>query len=541
MKSEVVRSQPPNSPVSALNTWRTAPFDSSGAGHSERLDELNSRPGATRASSGAREQDERSAPGSGARSSLADSNAMKAGTRVLIVEDNADAREAWSTLLTSWGYRVEGAADGERALQLVESFDPQILLLDLRLPRKDGLAVLRDMRANGWQIPTIVISGEGEIEDAVQSIKLGAYDYLRKPVDPHHLEVLLNNLRTHLSVSKENQLLRRRLMDAGELGQLIGQSLAMRRVMAAIDQVAPTSASVVIAGESGTGKELVARTIHELSPRSSGPYIAINCAALPETLMESELFGHERGAFTGADRRREGCFELGAGGTLLLDEIGEMKPELQAKLLRVLEERKVRRLGGSSEISVDVRVLAATNRNLELQLREGKFREDLYYRLNVFTIQLPTLRERSEDIPILIEHFLRQLAPSTGKSIIGIEADCLELLRAQRWPGNVRQLRNVIERALIVTPGPMISKADLPEEITLNGASTASPTPAVQAPVAGDASTADLDVRVGMSLNEVKRELLLHTLKFTGGNKAKAAEILGVSLKTLYNHLKGGE
>jgi DNA-binding NtrC family response regulator len=463
---------------------------------------------------------------------------MKAGIKVLIVEDNSDAREAWSTLISSWGYRVDSAEDGEQALQLIESSDPQILLLDLRLPKKDGLAVLREIRANGWQIPTIVISGEGDIDDAVQSIKLGAYDYLRKPVDPHHMEVLLNNLRTHLTVSKENQLLRRRLMDAGELGQLIGQSLAMRRVMAAIDQVSPSSASIVIVGESGTGKELAARTIHELSPRSSGPYIAINCAALPETLMESELFGHERGAFTGADRRREGCFELATGGTLLLDEIGEMKPELQAKLLRVLEERKVRRLGGSAEIPVDVRVLAATNRNLEGQLRDGKFREDLYYRLNVFTIQLPTLRERSEDVPILIEHFLQQLAPAAGKSVMGMEAECLELLKAQRWPGNVRQLRNVIERALIVTRGPMISTADLPEEITFDMPESAKPNPpAGFKPDNGHGHPA-LDVHVGMSLSAVKRELLLQTLKFTGGNKAKAAEILGVSLKTLYNHLK---
>jgi DNA-binding NtrC family response regulator len=462
---------------------------------------------------------------------------MKAGPRVLIVEDNADVREAWTLLISSWGYRVESAEDGERALQLIESCDPQILLLDLRLPKKDGLAVLAEIRANGWQLPTIVISGEGEIEDAVESIKLGAYDYLRKPVDPHHLQVLLNNLRTHISVSKENQLLRRRLMEAGELGPMVGQSLAMRRVMALVEQVAPTTASVVIAGESGTGKELVARTIHDLSPRSRGPYIAINCAALPETLMESELFGHERGAFTGADRRREGCFELATGGTLLLDEIGEMRPELQAKLLRVLEERRIRRLGGSAEIPVDVRVLAATNRNLELQLREGKFREDLYYRLNVFTIQLPTLRERVEDLPTLIEHFLRQLTPSAGKPVVGMEADCLELLRSQPWPGNVRQLRNVIERAIIVTRGPMISVVDLPQEIKLRipGEST----PRVQSPVrSGNGVHAGLDVHVGMSLNDVKRELLLQTLKSTGGNKAKTAEILGVSLKTLYNHLK---
>ena len=462
---------------------------------------------------------------------------MKAGPRVLIVEDNADVREAWTLLISSWGYRVESAEDGERALQMIESCDPQILLLDLRLPKKDGLAVLAEIRANGWQFPTIVISGEGEIEDAVESIKLGAYDYLRKPVDPHHLQVLLNNLRTHISVSKENQLLRRRLMEAGELGPMVGQSLAMRRVMALVEQVAPTTASVVIAGESGTGKELVARTIHDLSPRSRGPYIAINCAALPETLMESELFGHERGAFTGADRRREGCFELATGGTLLLDEIGEMRPELQAKLLRVLEERRIRRLGGSAEIPVDVRVLAATNRNLELQLREGKFREDLYYRLNVFTIQLPTLRERVEDLPTLIEHFLRQLTPSAGKPVVGMEADCLELLRSQQWPGNVRQLRNVIERAIIVTRGPMISVVDLPQEIKLR--SPGESAPRVQSPVrSGNGVHAGLEVHVGMSLNDVKRELLLQTLKSTGGNKAKTAEILGVSLKTLYNHLK---
>jgi DNA-binding NtrC family response regulator len=462
---------------------------------------------------------------------------MKAGTRVLIVEDNADAREAWSIPISSWGYRVDSAGDGERALQLIESTDPQILLLDLRLPKKDGLAVLSEIRAKGWHLPAIVISGEGEIEDAVQSIRLGAYDYLRKPVDPHHMEVLLNNLSTHLNVSKENQLLRRRLMEAGELGQLIGQSLPMRRVMSSIEQVAPSSASIVIAGESGTGKELVARTIHEISPRAGGPYIAINCAALPETLMESELFGHERGAFTGADRRREGCFELATGGTLLLDEIGEMKPELQAKLLRVLEERKVRRLGGSSEIPVDVRVLAATNRDLETQLREGKFREDLYYRLSVFTIQLPTLRERPDDIPTLIEHFLRQLSPSVGKSVVGIEPECLELLRTRRWPGNVRQLRNVIERALIVTRGPRISNADLPQEIASDVPHSPSVESSQENRSAGNASST-LNVHVGMSLSAVKRELLLQTLKHTGGNKAKAAEILGVSLKTLYNNLK---
>jgi len=462
---------------------------------------------------------------------------MKDVTRVLIVEDDRDAREAWSALISSWSYRVDSAEDGERALQMIESCNPQILLLDLRLPKKDGLQVLQEIRANGWQLPTIVLSGEGEIEDAVESIKLGAYDYLRKPVDPHQMQLLLNNLRTHLTISRENQLLRRRLMDVGELGQLVGQSLAMRRVMSEIDQVAASNTSIIIVGESGTGKELAARTIHELSGRSAGPYVAINCAAMPETLMESELFGHERGAFTGADRRREGCFELASGGTLLLDEIGEMKPALQAKLLRVLEERKLRRLGGNAEISVAVRVLAATNRNLELQLKEGKFREDLYYRLNVFSIRLPPLRERLDDIPMLAEHFVKQLAGPAGKTVMGIDDDCLQVLKAQPWPGNVRQLRNVIERALIVTRGPMISIADLPQEIAFHGPATPKPARSAESIPANNRSGI-LNVHVGMSLTAAKHELVLQTLKFTAGNKVRAAEILGVSLKTLYNYLK---
>src|ERR1700676_5061454 len=365
---------------------------------------------------------------------------MPSEKRILVAEDDVATGLAWSELIATWGFEVRIADDGKRALELVESYDPHILLLDLRLPELNGLEVLSDLRQRGIDIPTVMISGEGEISDAVQAIKLGAYDYLRKPVDPPHLRVLLNNLSAHLTISQENQRLRRRLLRAGELGRLVGQSAPMRRVMTLVEQVAPSTASVVILGDSGTGKELVARTIHELSPRHAGPYVAINCAALPETLMESELFGHERGAFTGADRRREGCFELANGGTLLLDEIAEMRPELQAKLLRVIEERKIRRLGGSCEVPVDVRVLAATNRNLEKRLREGRFREDLYYRLNVFSIELPSLRERLEDLPALIEDFLRQLSPPGGKDIIGMEAECLELLKSQRWPGNVRQL-----------------------------------------------------------------------------------------------------
>jgi DNA-binding NtrC family response regulator len=446
---------------------------------------------------------------------------MPSEKRILVAEDDLATSQAWTELIAAWGFRVEVAEDGKRALELVESYEPHILLLDLRLPQKDGIQVLSELREKGLQVPTVMISGEGEIPDAVQAIKLGAYDYLRKPVDPSHLRLLLNNLSTHLTVSEENQRLRRRLINAGQLGPMIGRSLPMRRVMSLIEQVAPSSASVIIIGESGTGKELVARTIHELSPRHGGPYVAINCAAMPETLMESELFGHERGAFTGADRRREGCFELANGGTLLLDEIGEMKPELQAKLLRVLEESKLRRLGGSTEVTIDVRVLAATNRNLDAAIKEGRFREDLYYRLNVFAIELPALCERAEDTPALVDHFLGELKQPQGKNITGVDAECLEVLKSYRWPGNVRQLRNVIERALIVSRGPLITVADLPPDMKRTTGSSSS-----------------FELRLGMSLDDVERELIMRTIEFTGGNKSRAAEVLGISLKTLYNRLE---
>jgi DNA-binding NtrC family response regulator len=446
---------------------------------------------------------------------------MAEKARILVAEDDAATREAWVELITSWGYAVSGAADGASALELVDSFAPHLLMLDLRLPRKDGFEVLAALTERGVRIPVLVISGQGDIPDAVRAIKLGAYDYLRKPVDPGHLRIVLANLTDHLKVSDENRRLRRRLMRAGELGRMVGRSAAMRRVLAQIEQLAPSTASVIIRGESGVGKEIAARTIHEISPRANGPYIAVNCAALPDTLMESELFGHERGAFTGADRRREGCFELANGGTLLLDEITEMKTDLQAKLLRVLEERKVRRLGGSTEIPLDVRVLAASNRDPEVAVREVRLREDLYYRLNVFTIELPPLRDRPEDIPDLVEHFIEEFKESDGRAITGVDNECLAVLQGYRWPGNVRQLRNVIQRAIIVSRGPLISVEDLPPELKRF-----------------DRRSDRIELRLGVSLEEVEREVIERTLEFTDGNKARAAEVLGISLKTLYNRLE---
>jgi DNA-binding NtrC family response regulator len=469
---------------------------------------------------------------------------MADAKRVLVAEDHPRTRYAWVELIASWGFRVEAAEDGQRAIELIASFEPHILLLDLKLPIKDGLGVLSEIRQRGLPITTIVISGEGDIPDAVQAIKLGAYDYLRKPVDPPRLRQTLNNLSEHLAVSEENQRLRLRLMGVGELGPIIGQSQAMRRVMALVEQAAPSSASVIIQGDSGTGKEIVARTIHESSPRRNGPYVAINCAALPESLLESELFGHERGAFTGADQRRAGCFELANGGTLLLDEITEMKPELQAKLLRVIEDRKLRRVGGSADIALNVRVLAATNRDLGEAIRAGRLREDLYYRLNVFTIALPRLSERLDDLPVLADHFVREFARANSKQISGVDNVCLEALKARSWPGNARELRNVIERAVIVSAGPLITVADLPAEGALppppvpapRTPETSASTPAEQsAPPASDSPAQGLPV--GQPLREVERQLILKTLEMAGGNRVRAAEILGISPKTLYNKL----
>jgi DNA-binding NtrC family response regulator len=450
---------------------------------------------------------------------------MSKDTRILVAEDDVATHEDWRESLSSWGFRAEFAEDGQQALELIDRFRPHILLADLRMPRKDGLELLKDIRERGIDLPTIMISGQGDIPDAVKALKLGALDYLRKPVDPLHLRQVLKNVAGNLEIREENLSLRRRLAEVGELGPVFGKSPAMRRVVAVIERVADSSASVVITGESGTGKELIARTIHELSRRRAAPYVAVNCAAIPETLMESELFGHERGAFTGADRRREGCFEMANGGTLMLDEITEMKVEVQAKLLRVLEERRLRRVGGTAEVSLDVRVVAASNRDIEQAVREGKLREDLYYRLNVLSVQLPPLRERSDDIAPLVECFVQHYAEKNQKPVDAVDEEALNSLRSHPWPGNVRQLRNVIERAVILCQGKMIQKSDLPDDFRLGG------------PQEGGY----LKIRLGSSLDDIEKEVICRTIEFTGGNKTRAAQLLGVSTKTLYNKLESYE
>jgi DNA-binding NtrC family response regulator len=447
---------------------------------------------------------------------------MSERKRILVAEDDKATREHLREILSSWNYETSIAEDGDKAAELLLTFQPDVLLADLRMPRRNGLDLLRQIRESQLETLSIIISGAGEIPDAVQAIKLGAADYIRKPIDPDELQRVLKTLTDHIEVREENRRLRRRLAEVGELGQLFGKSLSMRRVLVTVERLADSAASVIITGESGTGKEVAARTIHQLSSRKNGPFVGINCAAIPSTLMESELFGHERGAFTGADRRREGCFELANHGTLLLDEITEMKPELQAKLLRVIEERRLRRLGGSAEIELDVRVLAASNRNLAQAVRNGTFREDLYYRLNVFTIEMPRLCERGDDIPLLCELFVQQFAELNHKNIAGIDDDALSALQTHPWPGNVRQLRNVIERASVLCTGPMIGIRDLPAEFK------ASP----------QVESATFQVRLGTSLDDVERELISRTIDFAGGNKTLAAELLGVATKTLYNKLE---
>jgi DNA-binding NtrC family response regulator len=442
--------------------------------------------------------------------------------RVLIVEDDAAARVGLEQLIRSWGFIAESASDGEEALQKVTTFRPAIVITDLVMPRMDGLALLRALPLQGADVTTLLLTAQGTVDSAVEAMKEGAYDYLTKPVDIQRLKILLAQIVERLETMREVKALRRQLREHGTFGPLIGNSPEMRKIYQVVELAAPTSASVLITGESGTGKELVAQTIHQLSPRATFPFIAINCAAIPETLLESEIFGHEKGAFTGAADRRQGCFELADRGTLFLDEIGEMAPTLQVKLLRVLQERTFRRLGGRTEQSVDVRVIAATNINPVEAVQKGTLREDLYYRLNVFSLRLPTLRERKEDLPLLVQAFINEFNTRNHKAIAGLDQSAMRMVEHYGWPGNVRELRNVIERATILAPGPFIEVKHLPPVFT------------DEPPVPDPKKVA---LGPGTTVEEAERQLIVMTLEHTRDNKTRAAEILGISLKTLHNKL----
>jgi len=462
--------------------------------------------------------------------SVAGENALKtAGTaphlaseRVLIVEDDAAARVGLEQLVKSWGFVAASAADGEDALEKVTSFRPAIVISDLVMPRLDGLGLLRALQAQGADVTTLLLTAQGTVETAVEAMKEGAYDYLTKPVDIQRLKVLLDKIVERLETFREVKALRRQLREHGTFGSMIGNSPEMRKIYQVVEQAAPTSASVLIAGESGTGKELVAQTIHQLSPRAAFPFVAINCAAIPETLLESEIFGHEKGAFTGAADRRQGCFELADRGTLFLDEIGEMTPSTQVKLLRVLQELRFRRLGGRTEQSVDVRVVAATNMEPQDAVQKGKLREDLYYRLNVFALRLPPLRERKEDLPLLIQAFINEFNTRNQRSIVGVDHQTMRILEQHEWPGNVRELKNVIERATILAAGPFIEPQHLPPSLSEEPPAPLRP---------------QVQLAPGTTVEEAERQLIVMTLEHTRDNKTRAAEILGISLKTLHNKL----
>jgi DNA-binding NtrC family response regulator len=425
--------------------------------------------------------------------------------RVLIVEDDAAARVGMEQLIKSWGFSVEAAGDGDEALEKVSVFRPGIVLTDLVMPRMSGLELLRALKEQGEHTTTVILTAQGTVETAVQAIKEGAYDYLTKPVDLQRLRILLAKIVERHETLREVQVLRRQLREQGAFGAMIGNSAEMRKIYHIIEQAAPTDASVLISGESGTGKELVAQTIHRLSPRGDSPYVPIN---------------HEKGAFTGAMERRPGCFELANHGTIFLDEIAEMTPPTQVKLLRVLQERSFRRLGGRTEQAVDIRVIAATNADPPEAVQRGRLREDLFYRLNVFAIRLPPLRDRKEDLPLLIQSFIGEFNARNNRSVAAVDERAMRILERYSWPGNVRELRNVMERATIVAEGRFIEAKDLPTLVE-----------------SGHSGAPGAGLHAGTTVEEAERQLILLTLQHTNDNKTRAAELLGISLKTLHNKL----
>ena len=450
--------------------------------------------------------------------------------RVLVVDDDECQRDLLAQMTAGLGFTVETASDGEDALTKHAALPADIILTDLMMPRVDGFELLRTLQSMGDRTPTIVLTGVGGIEQGISVVHdLNAFWFLEKPVQPNILRALLERAVAQKNLINETDILNRQLSHQGILGDIVGSSAVMRQMYSLISQVAPTSASVFITGESGTGKELVARALHRLSSRAGSPFIAINCAAMPETLIESELFGHEKGAFTGAVERHAGCFEQAHNGTVLLDELADMPIGTQAKLLRVLEDGKVRRLGAKSEIPVNVRVIAATNWTPDRALKENRLREDLFYRLNVFHIALPPLRERKEDIPAICDAILANLNKKHNCHVSGLHPAVLESFQKAAWPGNVRQLRNVLERAIIVAGEGTILTSHLPPDPSVPG-SVAAPPP--------QKSDDSLHITVGPPMSEIEQAYIDLVLKHTNQNKTRAAEILGLSLRTLHNRVR---
>ena len=441
---------------------------------------------------------------------------------ILVVDDEALVRDFLAEILGQAGHRVHCVERGEEALEEVQKEHYDLVLTDICLPGIDGLKVLEGIRAHSPETAVIVITGYSSIPGAVQAMKQGAFDYLPKPFTADAVDLVVQKAFEVQRLRSENRALRSQLSQRYSFENIIGKSAPMRRIFEQVETVASSRATVLLSGESGTGKELIARAIHVRSPRKDGPFIKLNCAALPETLMESELFGHEKGAFTGAIRQNRGRFELAHGGTILLDEISEVTPGLQAKILRVLQEREFERLGSGTPIKVDVRVIATTNRDPKALVEEGKLRSDLFYRLNVLSIHLPPLRDRREDIPLLVQRFLRRYNEENGRAVEGLSPAALVKLAAYDWPGNVRELENAIERAVITSKATELG----PEDFTLIPISAAAP----PLPPSAEVSSTS-------SIEDAERDLILQTLEAHGGNRSRAASALGISARTLRNKL----
>ena len=446
--------------------------------------------------------------------------------KILVVDDDAGHLSMLRTVLSGWGYAPEGATDGGEAVRKIREKAYDAVLLDVRMAGMGGMEALARIREYNPAVPVLIMTAYSSVETAVSALKSGAYDYLTKPLDLDVLRLTLERALDHVRLALENETLRQKLGQQAGGPEIIGQGRAMRELFSMINMVAPTEATVLVTGESGTGKELVARAIHAGSPRAAGPLVAVNCAALSETLLESELFGHEKGAFTGAERRREGRFMAANKGSIFLDEIGEIAQPIQAKLLRVIQEREIQRVGGDKPVGVDVRILAATNRDLKKEVEAGRFREDLYYRLNVVTLTVPPLRDRPEDIPILAQHFLARFAEKNRKRIKGFTPAAMDQLTRGAWPGNVRELENAVERAVILSVGEYVSERELP---------LCQPRESATREAEGAPSMAGL---AGIPLDDVEREAILATLRETGGNKSEAARVLGITRATLHKKLK---
>lgn len=437
---------------------------------------------------------------------------------VLVIDDEKNIREALKQALKMEGYMVITAENGEEGLEKLHTFSPDAVILDLKMPKVSGMEFLRQRPSP--ETPVIVLTGHGGLEEAVETMRLGAYDFMVKPPDLDKLALVLSRALEEKKRHERQQTLETLVNERYRFENIIGIAPSFQAVLNQVRQVASTDATVLLTGESGTGKEVIANAIHLNSPRRNGPLVKVHCAALPETLLESELFGHEKGAFTGATARKKGRFELADGGTLFLDEIGEISPMVQVKLLRVLQEQSFERIGGEETIRVNVRLVAATNKNLKAMVAKGEFREDLYYRLNVVHIELPPLRERREDIPLLVNHFLKYYAERHHRPIEGIHPKAMRLLESYPWPGNIRELQHTIEKIVIFARGPVIEETDLPESVV------------------SQRTYHELVLPIGISLEEAEKRLIFATLDANGGNKSKTARILGIGRKTLLRKLE---